>query len=167
MIATSVLIAGGLLLIGAALQDLIARSIRDELSVTIAGLGFGLRLLEGSATVSLIVAGSVFGVCWVLFAFGLIGGADVKLLAAVTLLLPLADTLSFLVGVSLSGGLIALVFLATRRRIGRPVGAKPFNLIARAFRAERWRLHRGGPLPYAVAIACSALNVIFREVMPR
>lgn len=167
MIETLVMIAGAVLLVGAALQDLIARSIWDEISFLIAVLGVGMRLHDGSFPVAIILAATVFCICWVLFSFELIGGGDVKLLAASTLLLPPASAPMLLLGVSMSGGLISLLFWAGRRRVGRPAGAKPQGLFARALRAERWRLHRGGPIPYAVAIAFGALNVIFQEVMPR
>jgi prepilin peptidase CpaA len=33
-------------------------------------------------------------------------------------------------------------------------------LLARALRVERWRIHRGGPLPYACAIAAGGLFIL-------
>jgi prepilin peptidase CpaA len=42
----------------------------------------------------------------------------------------------------------------------RPLPGRPPSLAARIIRVERWRLRRGGPLPYAVAIASGAFFVL-------
>jgi len=88
------------------------------------------------------------------------GGGDVKLLGAAALLVPPGSTPALVMDVCLSGGVLSLVFLAARRRVAVPGRLCPRGLLARAVRIERWRLRRGGPLPYAVAIACGAIIVI-------
>jgi hypothetical protein len=40
-------------------------------------------------------------------------------------------------------------------------GARPRSLLARIVRVERRRLSRGGPLPYASAIAAGTIFIIF------
>jgi prepilin peptidase CpaA len=90
------------------------------------------------------------------------GGGDAKLFGAVALLVPPNLAPALIVGIALSGGVLAVVFLTARRRIAVPSSVRPLGLLARAVRVERWRLRRGGPLPYAVAIASGAIIVILQ-----
>jgi prepilin peptidase CpaA len=80
-----------------------------------------------------------------LFAWGKLGGGDVKLLAAVSLWhgLPLLPALVLAIGIA--GGILALACLALRRMDVGPL------LEARGWRAAS--LARGMGIPYAVAIA--------------
>jgi len=108
----------------------------------------------GAAGFAALCAAAVFLVGALLFSCGLIGGGDVKLLAAATLWAGPAATLPLLVWTALLGGMLCL-FLLT------PVGA----LVA----AARPSLHdpsrdpaRGAdpvPVPYGVAIAAAGLIV--------
>jgi prepilin peptidase CpaA len=70
----------------------------------------------------------------------------------------------FVVAVALAGGVLSLVYLALGHLIPAPVQLRPVGrlvgLLSRAMRLERWRLSRGGPLPYAVAIAAGGLFVL-------
>ena len=94
------------------------------------------------------------------------GGGDVKLLGAAALLVPPELVPAMIAATALAGGVLGLLYLVARRRISRPGNAKPAGLMQRAFRAERWRLRRGGPMPYAVAIACGAVFVLSHGGMP-
>ncbi len=162
-----VLTLGAALLVGAAIQDLAARTISNSGSVCLALLGVILRVGDGTFVIGLIIATALFVIALAFWKFGWLGGGDVKLLAASAMLLPPATVPGFLMGVSLSGGVLSLIYLGTRRRISKPHSRKPDGLLARSIRVETWRLHRGGPLPYAVAIAFGALNVLFHEGIPR
>ena len=160
-------IAGVAMLVVAALHDLVARTVPNAIALAIAMAGFvaqaALSLMgAGHLLVSLPAAVVVFVVAALLWRRGLMGGADVKLFAASVLLVPPMLVPSMLMCISLAGGVLALVYLATRRRLSRPGGGRPTGLIARALRVERWRLRRGGPLPYAVAIAGGVLFVVSR-----
>ena len=88
------------------------------------------------------------------------GGGDVKLLGATALAVPPGSvpTLVFVMG--MAGGLLSLFYLAARRLVHAPSATRPRSLIARALRVERWRIRRGGPLPYACAIAAGGLFVL-------
>ena len=104
----------------------------------------------GTAT---LCAAAVFIVGALLFSRGLIGGGDVKLLAAATLWAGPAATVSLLVLTSLLGGLLCLLLLT-------PIGA----LIAavRPIVSESADPARGANpvlVPYGVAIAAAALIV--------
>jgi prepilin peptidase CpaA len=70
--------------------------------------GFALAVLAGLA---------------ILFAFGLMGGGDVKLLAALALWLPARDYVEMMMWVAVAGGLLTLALLIRHRaarRAGRP-----------------------------------------------
>jgi prepilin peptidase CpaA len=69
---------------------------------------------------------------------------------------------SMIMAITMAGGVLALIYLVARRRLRRPGHGKPDGLLARALRVEQWRLRRGGPLPYAVAIACGVVFVMSR-----
>ena len=104
----------------------------------------------GAAT---LCAAAVFIVGALLFSRGLIGGGDVKLLAAATLWAGPAATVSLLVVTSLLGGLLCLLLLT-------PVGA--LIAAARPIVSETADPARGAHpvlVPYGVAIAAAALIV--------
>jgi len=111
-------------------------------------------LTLGAAGVAALCASAVFIAGALLFSRGLIGGGDVKLLAAATLWAGPAATLQLLVLTALIGGLLSLLLLT-------PVGA----LIAAA--RPTLREPSGDParganpvlVPYGVAIAAAALIV--------
>jgi prepilin peptidase CpaA len=97
---------------------------------------------------------------------GWMGGGDVKLLGAAALRVPPYAVPGMLMATALAGGVLALFYLVARRRLARPGGPRPSSLLLRALRAERWRLRRGGPMPYAVAIACGVFFVLSQGVLP-
>jgi prepilin peptidase CpaA len=99
--------------------------------------------------------------CW---RAGWLGGGDAKLLGACALAVSPHLVASLVVDTSFAGAVLALVYLAARHRVSRPRGPRPADLLARAWRVERWRLARGGPLPYAVAIAGAAIVVLVRGI---
>jgi prepilin peptidase CpaA len=148
----------------AAVHDVIARTVPNWMPVVLATIGVIESALGGRLIVSLLVGALVFilsGLCW---KRGWLGGGDVKLLGAAAIAVPPMAVPPFVTAVALAGGVLSLVYLAVgrlipaavlRRSVGRPVG-----LLSRALRLERWRLSRGGPLPYAVAIAAGGLFVI-------
>lgn len=160
MIETALVTASVLLLAIAALQDVAMRTVSNHLVIALAIAGMSLRSLNGSLPAGLLAAAIIFAIAAACWRRGWMGGGDVKLLGAATLLVPPGSTPSLIVDVCLSGGVLSLVFLAARRRVAVPGRLRPRGLLARAVRVERWRLRRGGPLPYAVAIACGAIIVI-------
>ena len=92
--------------------------------------GMAIQLAAG-AIVFLLLAGAFYA--------GMMGGGDVKLAAALALWFSAADTVKFLVLMSIAGGLLTLGLLAwhrVKRREGRP------------------------QVPYGVAIAVGALAIL-------
>lgn len=82
-----------------------------------------------------------------------------KLLGAAVLGMSPHSVFTFVVAVAVAGGLVAIFYLAARRFVAAPALLRPVGPWARAIRTERWRISRGGSLPYACAIAAGALFV--------
>lgn len=100
-------------------------------------------------------AGAVLAVGILPFAFGRLGGGDVKLITAVSLWTGFEHLLEFLVYASLAGGIVALLLVLVRRLLRRrspgPTGAH--------VRALPRALRNGESVPYALAIAPAAIVV--------
>jgi prepilin peptidase CpaA len=144
--ATDSLIAAGCLtLMFAALHDVAARTVPNWSSLALLGIGFVLRMIEGNWAASLSVGAVVFIVSVVCWLRGWLGGGDVKLLTAASVVVPPLMSVNLL--------LLSLVVNVPRR--DRPQGK-----MRRILRAERYRISRKGPLPYASAIAAGAIFVL-------
>lgn len=149
-------VVAGLLLV-AAFRDMLLRLIPNPVSIGIATAGLLLRLLGGNAGLALLAAGGVFLLSFLLWRRGLLGGGDVKLLSALTLAVPPPDVLGLLFDVAVIGAALGLAFLMAGRLGPIQPFPRPTTLLGRAWRTERRRLRRGGPLPYAVAIALGGI----------
>jgi len=152
---TVCLIALAGLLIGAAWQDLRTLHIGNGLSIAVATLFFVwavLGLIEGSYSPqafghSIACGAGLFVVGAAAFAAGILGGGDVKLLAAVGLFAGPTGMVDLLLVTALAGGLLGVAVLA-----GAPIG--------RASAAGEAALRRR--LPYGPAIAMGGLWVASR-----
>ena len=116
------------------------------LSTALALLGLAriaLDIAQGatlaSAASDLAGATLVFGLGALAFRFRVLGGGDVKLLAAGALWLGAAEIGAFLLATALAGGLLALIFVAWQ--LARPGGSQT----------------RLPGLPYAIAIAAGGI----------
>ena len=160
MLIPGLVMAGAALLLLAAGHDFVARTVPNWLACAVALLGIALRAVAGGLTAGLAVGAVVFilaAICW---RRGLMGGGDVKLLAATAILVPPSLAFTFVTAVALCGGVLALAYLLARRLVGPPRPKRPHSLLARALRVERWRIRRGGSLPYACAIAAGGLFIL-------
>ncbi len=143
------LVALALALLVAAATDLRSRTISNGLNLAIAlGAPFfwwasGLGLWPDAA-LQLGLAAIVFGLFTAAFAFGWMGGGDVKLLGALALWLPAVATLKLLVVMSLAGGALTLVMLLLHR-LRRSAGELE--------------------IPYGVAISFAGLWVIYERYL--
>ena len=155
------LLAAGLLLL-AAFSDVTTRLIPNSIPAALAAIGLGLRLIDGHWPLSLLAGGIVFALAFACWLRGWMGGGDVKLLGACALLVPPASVMPMITLVAIAGGMLAIIYLAAGRLMPRPAplpaARRPRGFLARALRAERWRLARGTALPYAVAIALGSLT---------
>lgn len=146
-----------LALLAAALHDITARTIPNGIPLFLLALGLLQRALHGDLAWGLIAFLLVFVLCAIAWRYRVLGGGDVKLLAACALLPAPGEVPDLMLAIALAGGVLSLIYLALRGRRLLPIPARPAALPARALRAEIWRLRRGGPLPYAVAIFAGAL----------
>lgn len=150
------------LLLIAAWRDLATRTIPDTVCVLIAALGILLRALQGpwALAVSAGAALLLFLVLLLLFARGLIGGGDVKIMTALAITLPPLDSYRFVVATVMAGGVLGIAYLLLSFRPRRPSGTKPTSLLGRVAVIESRRIGRRGPLPYGVAIAAGGVFVL-------
>ena len=154
------------LVLAACLHDVVARTIPNGLVLALAFTGVVAGAINGNLPGSLGAASGVFIIAVFCWRRGWMGGGDVKLLGAVTLGLPAGSALTLVAAMAISGGLLALIYLATRSFVLARFAPRPTGLLARAVRVERWRMSRGGPLPYACAIAAGVLFVRLSGGLP-
>jgi prepilin peptidase CpaA len=132
MISAAIIVIFPLCLAIAAFSDLFTMTIPNRVSIILAAAFLAIALFSGLplAAIGMHLGGglAVFLVCFVLFALGVMGGGDAKLLASAALWFGLNDSLvGFLVYVGLLGGVAALVILLIRTQtntilaIGLPV----------------------------------------------
>jgi prepilin peptidase CpaA len=161
---TMALWSAALLLVGAGLHDVAARTVPNWVCVILFCLGLVVRLIDGDILIAFPVAFLVFVVAALCWRRGWMGGGDVKLLGAVALLVRPGSVPTLLVDVALAGGILALIYLVLYATVSNRVFTpKPRSIPARALRAERWRIARRGPIPYASAIAAGALFCLLGE----
>lgn len=140
------------LLIAAAISDLQSRRIPNSISLAICGL-FGFfalaEVISGAAFLGAVVwpllsAFIVFLITAGLFALRMMGGGDVKLMAATALFAGPALSLHFVLYVTLLGGFVAAGTLAHAK----------FSKVMALEQAK---------VPYGVAIAAGGLWVCFQR----
>ena len=131
----------------AAVTDLRSRRIPNQISLVLAGLALvriGMALAAGvgwsAAGLDLVAAVAVFALGACAFRLAILGGGDVKLIAAGALWFGLAGLAPFLLTTVLAGGLLAMLFVGRQMAVPRG-GAGP----------------KGPDLPYAVAIAAGGI----------
>ena len=155
----SLLLASIAIVLAAALHDVAARTVPNWMAAALTVLGLLVQATNGHLIAGVVAGLIVFiaaAFCW---RRGWMGGGDVKLLGAVAIVVPAGHVTQFIVAVTLTGAALAVIYLIARRVVPAPAARRPVRLVARAIRAERWRIHRGGPLPYALAIAAGFLFV--------
>ncbi len=142
-----------LLLVSAGIEDIRFRTIANAKNAAIA-LGAPLwwwatgMALWPDIAIQIGCAALVFGLFVAVFAFGMMGGGDVKLIGALALWLPLVPLLRMLVLMSLLGGVLTLGMLL-HAKLRRPRRDAPIEV------------------PYGVAIAIGALIVLYEPILNR
>jgi prepilin peptidase CpaA len=152
-VETAVVFAAIGLLVIVAYGDLRARRIPNVLSAAIAMLGLVRMFLSSDPTRTIHTAGAsaaVFAAGFLLFWRGVLGGGDVKLLAAMVLLVGYRDLVGFLFLMSMCGGVLALAILARHKL--RLLGRRPTRWTARQVSAPAQPT-----VPYGVAIAAAGV----------
>lgn len=115
------------MLIVAATGDLRSRLIPNWLNAAIALLAIPYWWFAGLSlwpdiVAQIAVAAALFGLFALAFRFGMMGGGDVKLIAAIALWLPLSAVVKLLVIMSIAGGVISAAMML-RQRLRKKEGA--------------------------------------------
>ena len=137
------------ILIAAAVIDVRTYTISNRLNLAVALLAIpywwaaGLQPWPGIAS-QIGMAVAVFALLALAFWAGMMGGGDVKLAAALALWFSPAETLRFLVFMSIAGGLVTIFVLVLHRSRGRE--GKP-------------------EVPYGVAIAAGGLAILAQRFL--
>jgi prepilin peptidase CpaA len=153
----------GLFLLGiCAWTDVKDRLIPNELVMAIAAIGLaqGLISAPGSVWRSLLAALVVFCALGIFSHYKIIGGGDLKLITAASLLVPPEQIGLLLVEIALAGGMLSCIYLAAHYALKRshdPQTAaaeveSPPGGVALIIKRERERIAARAPLPYAVAV---------------
>ncbi len=156
--------SGGLLLV-VSFRDVALRLLPNSASLALVLIAVLLRWRDGSLPAGVLLAATVFGIAYVCWRRGWVGGGDVKLLGACALLVPPQQVFDLVVLTTLAGGVLALGYLLAGSLLPRrrdPSVARPAsrNLMQRLWRVERRRILRRAPLPYGFAIATAALILL-------
>lgn len=145
----ALLVALVLLLVSAGIEDARTREIADRKNIAIALLAplwwwaSGVSVWPGMA-MQLGVGLAMFLLFAQAFRIGMMGGGDVKMIAAVALWLPLPSLFRMLLVMSLAGGAVTIAMLIDHRLRVRTLGdAAPAIEV-----------------PYGVAIAMAALFIL-------
>lgn len=145
-------------LVWAAGSDLLRLRIPNWVVVAIAAL-YPIYVLSAAQPVAwqgaLVVAGLVFAIGFAFYSFRLLGGGDVKLLAAVALWAGPVQITAFMMSTAIIGGMLALVATTPLRLL------LPYMAAATRVDADVRQLVQA-QIPYGVAIAAGGLVVAAR-----
>lgn len=149
-------------LLTAAVIDFKRRIIPNSLVILTVGCGVAIRLLADpiSIEVNVMIAAAVLLALGLLAHRGLIGGGDVKLIAAVTLVVPPGQIVTLFLGIAVIGGLISGMYLLAhsitrRRKLWEAAGGIERRRIHRKsgwLRALGAKLVKRKTVPYGVAV---------------
>jgi prepilin peptidase CpaA len=137
----------------AASWDLLTMTIPNRICAALA-IGYVILALAigvpiGAVLINLSCAAAVLALMFALFAFGVIGGGDAKLAAAISLWLGWGTIFDYGLTAALYGGALTLVILLGRR-IALPVWLSRHEWIARLHDAKTG-------VPYGIALAAAGM----------
>ncbi len=166
-------------LFAVALVDLRNRIVPNRLVLVVAACGVGRRLLSAPGLIwfDLLGAASIVVALGLLAHHEWIGGGDVKLIGAVSLLFPLSDVGAVLLDIAVAGGFMGVAYLAIRGTVTRipkpgyyPADPRedtqdtPWGL-EHLLSGERMRIAAGEPMPYALAVLGGVVYRIVSEAI--
>jgi prepilin peptidase CpaA len=160
------LIAAATSLLFAVAHDVAVRTVPNRVSLIVAVAGLGLSKLDGQLIPALFGSGVVFAGCWYCWRHGWIGGGDVKLLCACTLLVPPTSVPELILSTAIAGAVLALLYLALARLLPGGATPRPAGLLRRVWRAEQRRIRRRLSLPYACAICAGVVLTLSSSALP-
>jgi prepilin peptidase CpaA len=120
-------VLAGLLIVGAII-DIESRKLPNWLTASVAAL-YGLHVIASPTPIdwplAFLVGSIAFALGFVCFAFNLMGGGDVKLIAALALWAGFDHITLFLLVTALTGGLLSIIAL-----IGQRLATSPFLVMS-------------------------------------
>lgn len=152
MISAAIMVIFPLCMAMAACSDLLTMTIPNRISVVLLASFLAVAPFVGLTLHQILLhlgaGGAVFAVCFALFAFGVMGGGDAKVLTASAVWFGLNDSLvTYLIWVSVFGGLLSILILMMRSQ---------HNLIlVYGIPVPETMLHKK-KIPYGVAIGAAA-----------
>jgi prepilin peptidase CpaA len=143
----------------AAIVDIRTRRVPNALAGALLVSGLVLNALHGwqAAGIDLLIVALVIVAGTFAFSLKLIGGGDVKLLAAAAGTLGYPSGPEFLLFTLACGGIVAVVFSALRGRLGATLSNVRAMALPVFAGVAPVRPQAGLAMPYAVAIFCGAL----------
>jgi prepilin peptidase CpaA len=147
----------------AAYTDVTSRRIPNALPAALLAAGIAVNAMHGwqSAAISIGLFLGVFAFGTFLFSFGLLGGGDVKLIAAASAALGWPDALAFLLYTMVAGGILGLSMSAARGRL-RPMFANVKSIVfpmLSGVRPAPLSSSAVGTMPYGLAIFAGAATL--------
>lgn len=151
----------------AAYTDVTRRRIPNALVLAVLIGGLALHLSGGAQAVfvSIAIFAALIAAGTILYSMGIVGGGDVKFIAAAGAALGWPDALPFLACTLVAGGVLGIAVSIARRRLSQTignVGAMSFSLLVGA------RPHitpsASGSMPYALAIFAGAAAVVLADI---
>lgn len=153
MLQIGVAVSATTTLAWAAVSDIRDRRIPNLTVVLMLVLALPWIAVASVSWASALIAGAIaLVVCFALYAFGVFGGGDAKLFAAVALFAGLGDLLALTVATAMAGGALAAASFASRPRR------------ALVMLQMRGRGDWGRGVPYGVAIALGGSLVLWARV---
>ncbi len=162
VVLTGLVLVFPVLVVWAAITDFMTMTIANRVSIGLAAAG--LVALAVSAPPLAVVgahlgaAALVFAVGFACFAFGWMGGGDVKFAAAVALWLGWGHLLDYAMTFTVYGGLLTLLVLFSDRVLD-PLPALKVGFLARFQENRR--------VPYGIALSAAALQIFPETVWMR
>ena len=113
-IAATMILASAAVLLFAAWHDIVSRTVPNWMSIAIACCGVVAAFADHRLAISAGLGFAVFCVAAACWRRGWMGGADVKLLGAIAIVLPPHMISLFAIAMSLAGAVHAVVYIAAR-----------------------------------------------------
>lgn len=154
MITAAVLVVFPMCMAMAAFSDLLTMTIPNRLSIVLIAAFVAIFPFTGGSLydfgMHFAAGGAVFAACFALFAFGIMGGGDAKILTASALWFGFNESLYiYLIYVSIFGGFLSMLILLMRSNM---------NLIlVYGLPVPQTMLH-AKKVPYGIAIGAAALT---------
>jgi prepilin peptidase CpaA len=145
-----------------AVVDLKRRIIPNELVLATVAVGIGLRLVSASGMLwqSALAMAGTFLILGAIGRLGVIGGGDVKLIPAVSLLAPADHVLALLLDIAIAGGVLSIAYLVARP--GRRAAALlPGSNYARTMTKAAF----DDGVPYGLAVCIGAAFYVAHEAL--